>query len=317
MITTTWFYNTLLTNSLELQSILLSDKQSTLPKLKSIFLSGSVGAGKTTQSLLLVRDYILATQESQGWHYSFEPDYITFHDLIQICQDRQFGTDQQKDSAFYRLKEITETPFLILDDIHTDLSSNYQKSQMDSLLLQLFSVRFANRTKQKTIIISNCTEKEIRSYYPEAVCSRIFGICEYLEVQGKDKRVIVTKELQKESQVVIETVQQLDPKRNILPEIMEKIDQIKANPNYLRVREENFSILTESEINSTLSVALGEDPKLKVSSAFTWLRNANRDKMNEQKWITSKAKQKPLQRQIMSQSSGDSQQKFQNARIVL
>lgn len=185
----TWFYTTNLKNYPELQETLTGELERKF-ELKSQILSGNAGIGKTTQAVLLARDYCQSVESEQGtWHYSFEPSFVTFYEFKQILQDRQFGNEEQKAAAFYKLKDIRESPFLIFDDLRAERSSEYHQNLIDNALLDLLSEKFAARRTQTLIVTTNNTHKELTNHYSQAVCSRLFGMCEYIELEGEDKRL--------------------------------------------------------------------------------------------------------------------------------
>lgn len=190
MINTTWFYNTNLKDYPELQETLLLETNTNL-KLESQILSGNVGVGKTHNALILAKNYIKETFKNQNtWHYSFEPCFVNYMEFLQILSDMKFGSEENKAKAYYRLKDIKEAPFLIFDDLRAEHSSKYEKTTLDNALLDLLSVFWAGRKNRILIVTTNNTKKEIEKTYSQAVCSRLFGICKYLEVTGQDKRQV-------------------------------------------------------------------------------------------------------------------------------
>ena len=191
-----WFFKTNLSDYTELQTTLASGDPTKL-KQSSQILAGKPGIGKTYNSILLARDFMVKRiQEIGTWHYSFEPVFIEFMNLSNMMiHDMQFGSDEKKSQAFYKLKEIKESPFIIIDDLRCTFSSEYQKIQLDSHLLNLLSEIYSQRKNKILIITTNHTEQEIRKAYSNAVCSRLFGMCKYQELNGQDRRVTVDSKL--------------------------------------------------------------------------------------------------------------------------
>jgi len=186
----TWFYQTILKDEAELQSILTSQIETKLQP-KSYLLAGNAGIGKTTQAFTLCRDYILANLEN--WHYSKEPDFVTFYDFVDMIREtKKFGYSERKTKAYYRLEELTNSPFLIFDDLKCEKFSEYENKMIDDSLHQLMSSRYSNRKQHITIITTNNTIEEITdsrtSFISEATLSRIEGLCEYIYTTGIDRR---------------------------------------------------------------------------------------------------------------------------------
>lgn len=188
-ITDTWFYQTILKDEIELQSVLTSEIETKLQQ-KSYLLAGNAGIGKTTQAFTLCRDYILANLET--WHYSKEPDFITFYDFVEIIRQIKFGYSELKTKSYYRLEELTRSPFLIFDDLKCEKLSDYEDKMINDALHQLMSTRYSNRKQHITIITTNNTIEEITNSYTsfisEATLSRIEGLCEYIYTTGIDRR---------------------------------------------------------------------------------------------------------------------------------
>lgn len=179
-----WFYETNLKNYTELQETLLSDQKTNL-KLQSWLITGTVGVGKTHNAILLARDYL---QSLEYIHYSKLPYFIQFNDFITAIQAQRFGTEAQKNEAYYKLRDIKESQFLIIDDLHLDFSSKHEKALVEGELLAVLSEYWANRKSKIMIITSNYSKTQIKNGLSEAICSRLFGMCKYIEVTGKDKR---------------------------------------------------------------------------------------------------------------------------------
>lgn len=185
----TWFYTTNLKNYAELQDICSSQASSNL-ELKSTIVSGSVGVGKTHNALLLAKEYINKIYKINNyWHYSFEPVLINYMEFIKLLENKKFGSEAEKSEAYYRLKDLQDAPFIIFDDLRCKFSSEYEKTTIDNALLDLLSHVWANRQTKTLIITTNNNQDEIKKAYSDAVYSRLFGLCQYLEVNGKDKRL--------------------------------------------------------------------------------------------------------------------------------
>lgn len=184
MIDTTWFYNTNLKQYPKLQKILLSDNKTKF-KLESQLISGNVGVGKTHNAILLARDYILSQAD---WHYTLEPCFVTFNHYLGYINDYKFGNPEMKAEAYYKLRELENSKLLIIDDLHNNFLSDYQQKEANNHFLQLLSVIYDKSDDHILIVTSNNSKDELQKAYTDSVCSRLFGMCQYIEVTGKDKR---------------------------------------------------------------------------------------------------------------------------------
>jgi DNA replication protein DnaC len=179
-----WFFETNLANYPELQETLLST-QTTPFKIESQILSGDVGVGKTHNAILLARDYLNSLDYI---HYTNLPLFIQFNDFVKMINDQRFGSEEQKTKAYYRLRDIRTSKFLVIDDFFLLFSSKFEKINVENELLNILSEIWADRKNRYLIVTTNYTDQEVRAELSDAICSRLFGLCRYLEVGGKDKR---------------------------------------------------------------------------------------------------------------------------------
>jgi DNA replication protein DnaC len=185
MLQNNWFYQTNLHNYTELQETLLSEQVTGL-KLESQVLSGSVGVGKTHNAILLARDYM---KSLDFIHYTNLPMFIQFNDILTAVHNQRFGSDELKTEAYYKLRDIKTSQFVIIDDLFLKFSSDFEKTNVQNELLNILSEIWANRKNRILIVTTNYNQAEIRQSLSDAICSRLFGLCNYIEVGGKDKRI--------------------------------------------------------------------------------------------------------------------------------
>jgi DNA replication protein DnaC len=129
-----WFFETNLSNYPELQETLLST-QTTPFKIESQILSGDVGVGKTHNAILLARNYL---KSLDCIHYSNLPLFIQFNDIIKTIHDQRFGSEEQKTKAYYQLRDIRTSKFVIIDDLFLLFSSKFEKINVENELLNIY-----------------------------------------------------------------------------------------------------------------------------------------------------------------------------------
>jgi DNA replication protein DnaC len=161
-------------------------------KVKSIFLSGESGIGKTTQAILAMRDYILEFYEKNQKLIEYNknqlfwnsPTYFRYNDILELLNQRKFGNDEQKSNAYYQFTDMRECEFLVIDDFSCKKSgskSEWLDNEIDKLFQDIFEFRYGNSKNNITIITSNDTKEDMQnlhsSWLSNKTYSRLLASC--------------------------------------------------------------------------------------------------------------------------------------------
>ncbi|MGE5632404.1 MAG: ATP-binding protein [Caulobacteraceae bacterium] len=112
--------------------------------------------------------------------------YKTASDLIDIIRKYKFDFENEESNE-QSLNEIYECDLLIIDDLGTELSTQFSN-------LALYSILNKRALKNKKMIIStNLDIDEFTKIYSDRITSRIFGSFDTLEFLGEDIRLKMHK----------------------------------------------------------------------------------------------------------------------------
>ncbi len=127
--------------------------------LKSLYLYGQYGCGKTTFAFALIRKLF---EKIRGRAY-FWPCYLSARQL----DTRLLKASKQEDTDQEEIERLSEVDLLLIDDIDKVSASERFKLQ----LFEIIDGRLKN--KKPTIITSNCMPTELGNLLDGAVISRI------------------------------------------------------------------------------------------------------------------------------------------------
>ena len=139
---------------------------------KSLFLTGSVGRGKTVFIASVAKAY-LKTGIPIKW--------ISFPKFIMELQNMFRSSD---DSPYDEAKKVAKyESMLFIDDLGAEKLTEF----VSQIMYYIINEREQNMLP--TIITSNYSLSEINQQIDARVSSRIAGMCEVLEFKGTDKRI--------------------------------------------------------------------------------------------------------------------------------
>jgi DNA replication protein DnaC len=158
---------------------------------RGIYFTGGTGTGKTTCSVTILNEYLLARciQHLKG-EKRIEVNPVLFLKLseLQNIYNSQFrGTPQaQNDSAthYYSLKEkMKEVDLLVVDDIAL-------RGLPEGFMNELYEIVDYRATEETTTLFtSNVTYDELPEFVGDRIASRIQGMCgNQVVLKGKDFR---------------------------------------------------------------------------------------------------------------------------------
>lgn len=139
-----------------------------------LFLWGGFGRGKTLLAVQIMAQMILRL---------LDPKIVTVPDLL--LEIRETFDDRNKDGITERdlISKYASIYALVLDDLGAEKTSDYSLQTLYGIL----DARYRNGIP--TIITSNLSLSEVEAKLGGRIASRIIGMCEPVELQGKDRRV--------------------------------------------------------------------------------------------------------------------------------
>jgi DNA replication protein DnaC len=165
-------------------------------EIKSYYIFGGVGTGKTRMAYILIarlidrlfKNQAKKIEEKKEWHwadyYQVPSFFIAFHNFPKML-DRlrsEINSKDFQDSGL--LKYISETgELLILDDVGAEKFTEWSIE----ILYKIINERYEK--KLNTIIISNLSLSELAQRVGDRITSRIAEMCEIKKITGEDKRI--------------------------------------------------------------------------------------------------------------------------------
>ena len=141
------------------------------PDSLSLLFRGGTGLGKTFLSACIAREV-----SEKG----FSVVYETTVDALGAFEQQRFHHTEEADE---RVARLTGCDLLILDDLGTEMVTEFTRSALYTLI----NARLLGR--KKTIISTNLTRQEMDQVYSPQICSRLEGEYQDLPFVGTDIRL--------------------------------------------------------------------------------------------------------------------------------
>ena len=141
-------------------------------KHKGAYFWGVSGAGKTALACIIGREEILNAKDVK---------YVSSPKLIMELQNT-YRRDSD-DSSYIILDRLSNQEVLILDDIGAEKMTDFVGQAF------YFLINEREQWERKTIITSNFSLAQLDKHIDSRVSSRIAGMCQIIELKGKDRRV--------------------------------------------------------------------------------------------------------------------------------
>jgi DNA replication protein DnaC len=109
------------------------------------------------------------------------PRMISVPDLL--LEIRECFSGRTGDSESSLIEKYTGRKCLILDDLGPEKSSEWSIQTLYSIIDRRY------RDVRQTLVTSNLTLDEIAEKVGDRIASRIAGMCEVVEIKGKDRRL--------------------------------------------------------------------------------------------------------------------------------
>ena len=166
---------------------------------QGLFMSGSVGTGKTHLAIATVRNLItkqldrfgvrdcLSCSENDFYdaqERKYDGLYCSFFcvvDLLNILR-QGFNDDYKRRRADWFLSRARGDELIVLDDIGAEKTTDWVLEQLYSII----DLRY--RMQRSTIITSNCSIRELEAQIGPRTVSRIIDMTNGIKVEGPDYR---------------------------------------------------------------------------------------------------------------------------------
>lgn len=131
-------------------------------------LTGSVGTGKTHLAAAMA-------------HYAIENGVITkFGNVTDIFQSLRDSFTSDEDI----LSDVKAVPFLVLDDLGKERQTDWTTETIYSI------INYRYEHMLPTVITTNLSMSDLQERLGAATVSRLMEMCDYVEMNGEDYRVI-------------------------------------------------------------------------------------------------------------------------------
>ena len=153
----------------------------------NLFITGTVGTGKTWLLSALMRD-TLAKAEFKPLTRIERPIYprnslfVSLPELMLKFRDSMNPNSDLTESSI--LARYSGDKYLYFDDIGSEKTTDYVRASLFLLI-----DRRANQTTARTLITSNLSLNEIANQHGKRIASRIAGMCKVIKLTGPDRRL--------------------------------------------------------------------------------------------------------------------------------
>ena len=148
---------------------------------RGLFLHGTTGTGKTTALISIFKHWL---KTHFGWGTSRSPSFSDWKFINFPMWIIELQSAYRRDvSPSELIKELCEKPFLIIDDIGAEKMTDFVRQTTYALINE------REMEMRPTFITSNFALQRLNEHIDERVASRIAGMCEVIELKGKDRRI--------------------------------------------------------------------------------------------------------------------------------
>jgi DNA replication protein DnaC len=149
------------------------------PKTKrGFFISGQTGVGKTMWLTLFVERWMIEHakrgKESYPWR---------FENGAGLMMDVQRAFKRDNEDAYEILDAVANVPFLAIDDLGATKATDFVRQAV------YYIINERESWERPTFITSNFSLAELNDQFDPRISSRIAGMCDVIEMKGKDRRL--------------------------------------------------------------------------------------------------------------------------------
>ena len=159
-------------------------------KKENLYITGSIGTGKTWLMAAIMRDQIQKTKNTVdngrfSGYVGYVDDSSLFVSLPELTFKIRASMDRDSEDTEYRiLSKYGRVRSLFFDDIGAERTTEYSRSA-----LFLLMERRNTMANGRTIITSNLSLNQLASEHGERIASRIAEMCNVIRLTGKDRRI--------------------------------------------------------------------------------------------------------------------------------
>jgi DNA replication protein DnaC len=148
----------------------------TFKKKRGLFLHGATGVGKTLAVVSIIRRVLheRAGREKLVWQFVNCTGFL-------MSVQRAFKRDNE--DAYELLEKAARCPFLIIDDLGTEKATDFVRQAV------YYIINERESWERTTFITSNFSLAELNDQFDPRISSRIAGMCDVIEIKGKDRRL--------------------------------------------------------------------------------------------------------------------------------
>lgn len=159
--------------------IFLSSELSSNYNLKSLYLYGGCGVGKTYKAVSMLKSYLNNLSDSEFQNSANYPIFITVPELLLKIRSCISLNQCEEDIV----EKYGDCMLLVLDDLGVEKTTEWA--------LQTLYIILNRRSNNNltTIITSNLSLEEIGNKIGDRIASRIAGMCTIMHLKGKDRRL--------------------------------------------------------------------------------------------------------------------------------
>ncbi len=142
-------------------------------KTENLFLCGAIGTGKT-HLCSAIANYVLQSGLAVA--------YLKIGTILNLIREYKFNFDKADSTTYHELKGLYRVSLLIIDDLGTEVSTDFVREQ----LFILFDERINYRLPW--VISTNLLPNEIGTMYEDRLSDRILGTSKILKFTGNSIR---------------------------------------------------------------------------------------------------------------------------------
>jgi DNA replication protein DnaC len=148
---------------------------------KSVFMSGGPGSGKTHRAVVLQKEWMWKqVTDRRKWDH-MKSCFVSVSELLMKL--RMSFNDKTAPQEGELIQRLCNTPFLILDDLGTQQGTDYAFQVLYVIINERYN------WERTTVITSNFGLKELHTDFSAAIASRLYEMCNVVELSGEDHRL--------------------------------------------------------------------------------------------------------------------------------